>query len=104
MKHPDKEQEKEYCPVTAVADLLSDTWTMRIIHGLIDTEGMRFCELERSLLGISTRTLTIKLRVLENRAIIEKTDRGYRMTNVGKKLKPVIRAMERFGRDNLQTR
>lgn len=89
---------KKDCPVTAVAGLLSDTWTMLIIHTLLSETQMRFCEIERALLGISTRTLTLKLKTLESRSIVVKTDEGYRLTPFGKTLRPVIRAMEQFGK------
>ncbi len=84
------------CPVAAVAALLSDAWTMRIIHNLLERP-MRFCELERSLEGISTRTLTLKLQKLAEEEILSKTEEGYEMTKRGKGLKKVIRAMEAFG-------
>jgi DNA-binding HxlR family transcriptional regulator len=93
-----KGETKEPCVVSTVAELLSDTWTMRIIHTLLSTKRMRFCELERSLPGISTRTLTIKLKTLVEKDILSKTDEGYSMSMIGKKLRPVIKAMEQFGK------
>ncbi len=59
---------------------------------------MRFCELERALAGISTRTLTLKLKKLEEQGIVLKTDEGYQVTVKGKKLYPIIEAMEKFGK------
>lgn len=87
------------CPVATVATLLSDVWTMRIIHNLLGGT-MRFCELERSLEGISTRTLTLKLKHLETEGVAEKTDAGYRLTKRGAGLRKVISAMERFGKES----
>lgn len=86
------------CPVTLVADLLSDRWTMLIINNLINNQEMRFCEIERNLAGISTRTLTLKLKHLENNSIIEKNDNGYHITKIGLKLNPVIAEMKSFGK------
>ena len=85
------------CPVASVAALLSDAWTMRIIHTLLAGPS-RFCELERSLAGISTRTLTLKLKRLEDEGIVAKSDAGYAVTKRGKQLKKVIKAMETFGK------
>ena len=62
-KHPQ-------CSITRVAELLSDTWTILIIHHMITQKTLRFCELERLLEGISTRTLTRKLESLEEKNII----------------------------------
>lgn len=60
---------------------------------------MRFCELERSLVGISTRTLTNKLKRLESEEVVVKADDvHYMLTPTGKKLKKVIDAMEAWGR------
>jgi len=84
------------CPLAKVALLLSDTWTMRIIHTLLH-ESQRFCELERSLTGISTRTLTLKLQKLIEDDIVIKNDLAYELTEKGKKLKGVLSAMEKFG-------
>ena len=85
------------CAVSKTATLLSDPWTMLIIHDLLASP-LRFCELERSLTGISTRTLTLKLKRLETEGIVEKKDEvHYSLTVLGKKLKKVISAMEAWG-------
>lgn len=84
------------CAVAKTAGLLSDTWTMLILRDLLRGD-RRFCELERSLEGISTRTLTSKLKRLEEERILTKSDLHYRLTSQGKKLKKVIDAMESWG-------
>lgn len=84
------------CAIAKTAALLSDPWTMLIIRDLLRSD-LRFCELERQLDGISTRTLTIKLKTLEEQGIIQKLDHGYTITKVGKKLQSVLDAMEDFG-------
>jgi DNA-binding HxlR family transcriptional regulator len=86
------------CPITRVAELLCDTWTILIIHNLLDSKSLRFCELERALDGISTRTLTLKLKNLESESIIKKTDEGYFITKQGLKIRPIMNAMEKFGK------
>jgi DNA-binding HxlR family transcriptional regulator len=90
---------KETCPVTGVALLLSDTWTMLIIHKLLSSKkSMRFCELEQTLTGISTRTLTAKLKILSEKKIIKKDEQGYSLTKTGIQFKPVITAMHKIGK------
>jgi DNA-binding HxlR family transcriptional regulator len=85
------------CPVSKTAALLSDVWTMLIIRDLLSGE-KRFCELERSLVGISTRTLALKLKKLEAEKLIRKTQTGrYTATPQGKGLRVVERAMRRYG-------
>ncbi len=89
------------CPVTKTVELLSDAWTMRIVHTLLDG-AHRFCELERALPGISTRTLTVKLRELETAAVlIKKTNGTYEITEKGAGLRAVAAAMRRYGEQYL---
>jgi len=89
------------CPVTKVAELLSDAWTMRIMHALV-SKRKRFCELERELEGISTRTLTLKLKRLEREGMIKKTLHWYESTERGKGLRIVITAMRKYDARYLQ--
>jgi DNA-binding HxlR family transcriptional regulator len=86
------------CAVTVVAVILLYTWTILIVHNLLSTKAVRFCELERVLEGISTRTLTVKLKKLEDEQLVLKTDAGYTLTKTGRKLQPVLKAMEQFGK------
>ena len=88
---------KKTCPVAVVATLLSDTWTMLIIRDLLKSR-MRFSELERSLAGISSRTLTLKLKRLEDEKIIKKTDTEYIITRQGAQLGKIIDAMSAYGK------
>ena len=87
------------CPIAKVADLLSDSWTMLIIRDLL-VEPRRFSELERSLVGISSRTLTIKLKKLVDEHVVTKDDVShlYSITAQGKNLGEVIDAMHHYGK------
>jgi DNA-binding HxlR family transcriptional regulator len=85
------------CPITKTAELLSDVWTMLVIRALLRGP-KRFCELERELNGISTRTLTLKLKKLEEERIVRKHRIGtYAVTRKGEGLRLVERAMRRYG-------
>ena len=46
-------------------------WTLLLIRDLAEGRS-RFCELERSLEGISPRTLSLRLRALEEEGIVER--------------------------------
>ena len=84
------------CPVTKAAKLLSDTWTMLVMHELMSGT-KRFCELARALIGISTRTLTLKLKKLEEDGLVLKTDEGaYVATPKGKGLRIIENAMRKY--------
>ena len=84
------------CPITRVASLLSDTWTMLIMHALT-TGPKRFCELEAELNGISTRTLTLKLQKLTIEGLVAKNESGaYQATQKGAGLKMIDKAMVKY--------
>ena len=59
------------CPVCATADIICGKWTILVIRDLAEGRS-RFCELERSLAGISPRTLSLRLRALEEQGIVER--------------------------------
>ena len=57
------------CSVAACAEILGAKWTAVLVHDL--SEGpRRFCELEHSCRGISPRTLSERLRALEQEGIL----------------------------------
>jgi DNA-binding HxlR family transcriptional regulator len=66
----------------------------------------RFCELERSLAGISPRTLSLRLRALEEEEIVERRTFPevpprveYQLTRKGRALMPLIEDMRQYGRE-----
>ena len=85
------------CPIAKTATLLSDVWTMLIVRDLLRAP-KRFNELHQSLKGISTRTLTNKLKRLEELDLVSKDDVRYSLTPAGKKMKSVIEEMEKYGK------
>jgi DNA-binding HxlR family transcriptional regulator len=88
------------CPVQKTAELLSDTWTMLILRDLL-AGPQRFCDLERSLEGISTRTLTLKLKKLETEGLVKRGPDCYQATTKSRGLKPIERAMRAYGKKYL---
>lgn len=95
-----KRQAHDSCPVAAVAAILSDTWTMLIIRDLL-RGSQRFGTLMESLVGISSRTLTLKLKHLSVLGIVVKKDLQYILTPQGRKLGRIIRAMAAYGEEYL---
>jgi DNA-binding HxlR family transcriptional regulator len=93
------------CPVCATADLICGKWTILVIRDLADGRS-RFCELERSLAGISPRTLSLRLRALEEQGVVERQTFPevpprveYSLTVKGEALLPLIDDMRHYGRD-----
>lgn len=95
--------DNEHCPVCRTAEVISGKWTLLIIRDLA-SGSLRFCELERSLEGISPRTLSLRLRTLEAEGIVERTTFPevpprvtYGLTDKGSDLVPLIEDMRRYG-------
>jgi|SRR3989344_8214781 len=59
------------CGVVKAIKIIGSKWTMLLIHQLVEGT-KRFGELERSLPGISPKTLSLRLRELEKEGIIKK--------------------------------
>ena len=100
-----KRSGKDSCPVCATAELVCTKWTMLIVRDLVQGRS-RFCELERSLAGISPRTLSLRLRELEAQGVVERRTYPevpprveYALTEKGEALLPIIEVMRDFGRD-----
>jgi DNA-binding HxlR family transcriptional regulator len=92
------------CPVCRTAEIISGKWTLLVIRDLADGN-QRFCELERSLQGISPRTLSLRLRALEEHGIVERNTYPevpprveYALTDKGRALVPLIEDMRSYGR------
>jgi DNA-binding HxlR family transcriptional regulator len=93
------------CAVAATSDLIGSKWTSLIVHDL--SEGpRRFTQLEHSCPGISPRTLSERLHMLEVEKIVvrysypESPPRvEYELTPKGQALLPIIEEMRTFGHD-----
>ncbi len=92
------------CPVGCCAEIISGKWTLLLIRDLAEGS-RRFCELERSLDGISPRTLSLRLRALEDNGIVERKTYPevpprveYGLTEKGQALVPLIEDMRAYGR------
>jgi DNA-binding HxlR family transcriptional regulator len=93
----------ETCPVCMTAEIVCGKWTLLLIRDLAEGRS-RFCELERSLAGISPRTLSLRLRALEEEGIVERHTFPevpprveYALTTKGRALIPIIDDMRSYG-------
>jgi len=91
------------CPVARTAEIISGKWTLLIIRDL--ASGVkRFNQLERSLHGISPKTLSERLRSLEEEGIIFRRTFAevpprveYSLTEKGRDLVVLIESMRNYG-------
>jgi len=93
------------CPVCRTAEIVCAKWTILIVRDLAEGRS-RFCELERSLAGISPRTLSLRLRALEEEGIVARRTYPevpprveYALTEKGLALIPIIDSMRAYGAD-----
>ena len=93
------------CPVCRTADIVCGKWTLLVIRDLAERRA-RFCELERSLEGISPRTLSLRLRALEEEGIVARETFSevpprveYALTDKGRALVPIVESMRVYGRE-----
>src|SRR3954452_9174144 len=93
------------CPVCRTADVVCGKWTLLVIRDLAEGRA-RFCELERSLAGISPRTLSLRLRALEEEGVVARQPFPevpprveYALTEKGRALVPIVESMRIYGRE-----
>ena len=85
------------------ADIVCGKWTLLLVRDLAEGRS-RFCELERSLNGISPRTLSLRLRALEEEGVVVRQTYPevpprveYTLTAKGRALLPIIEDMRTYG-------
>ena len=96
-------QGDERCVVERTINIIGGKWTTLILRELLK-ETRRFGELRTSLTGISPKTLTDRLRELEECGVLERTIYPevpprveYTLTEKGKALRPIVDAMAAWG-------
>jgi DNA-binding HxlR family transcriptional regulator len=96
--------DKEYkCSVSVTLDIFNDRWKMAIIWYLLESD-KRFKELSEDISEITQKTLTVKLKELEEKHIIHREVFAqvppkvvYSLTPIGLQLKPVLNEMFEWG-------
>lgn len=91
------------CGVTNTLKVIGSKWTVLILRDLIEGK-KRFGELQRSLTGISPKTLSLRLQELEREKIVKKKIFAeiplhveYSLTEKGNSLNEIICAMRNWG-------
>ena len=91
------------CPIRDVLDILGGKWAFSIVYALLEGK-KRFKELERTIEGINTRMLVKELKTMEKNKIIFRTAFAtippmveYSLTEKGKKLKPILAELYKWG-------
>ena len=104
MKH-----NKATCAVEITLKVIGGRWKVLILRELFKGI-MRFCELHRTLKGVTQKMLTQQLREMEEDGIIHRKvypqvppKVEYSLTPLGKSLKPILDAMHEWDAGHLYT-
>ncbi|MED3729640.1 winged helix-turn-helix transcriptional regulator [Priestia endophytica] len=91
------------CPIEKTMNVIGGKWTFLILRELF-TGPKRFGEMQKSLKGVSPRTLSLRLKELENEEIITRKIYSeipphveYSLTDKGKTMRPIFEAMKEWG-------
>jgi DNA-binding HxlR family transcriptional regulator len=97
------------CGIARALEIIGAKWTILIVRDLLSGP-KRFGELERSLEGISPRTLAIRLKELEQDGILCRDCSGgefhpvYSLTEKGRSLQEILDQMRAWGETKVPVR
>ncbi|MBI3109657.1 helix-turn-helix transcriptional regulator [Candidatus Daviesbacteria bacterium] len=98
--------EHKKCGVEKTLKIVGSKWTMYILHSLFNGE-KRFGQLQKSLPGISTKTLTARLKELAKEKIVIKKVFAeiplhveYSLTKKGRSLEDIFKKMAQWGKSH----
>lgn len=93
----------QYCGLAVALDLIGDRWTLLIVRELL-TGAKRFRDLQDGLPGIATNLLSSRLRMMEERELVERRvlpppagTTAYCLTDLGAELAAPVHALVRWG-------
>lgn len=91
------------CPIKKTAQIIEGKWMTLVIRELLPNK-KRYSEILKALSGISPKILAARLRLLEEKNLVTRTvyptvppTTEYELTNLGRKLEPLLIAMAQFG-------
>jgi len=101
---------KQACPVDTVCRLVQDRAAFVLLRRLSEHPSRRFSELLDDVGGVSTRTLTLRLRELQACGMIDRTAYReapprveYTLTPSGRAFRKVLNSMADWSKNNLPT-
>ena len=93
------------CPVARTLDVIGERWTALLLRDLLRHGPRRFQDFQASLPGVAPNTLSARLKAMEDDGLVERvlySERPVRLeyvlTEKGRSLGPVIKAMRDWGR------
>ncbi len=96
------------CPVALTLDLIGERWTILLLRDLLLEGPRRFQDFQASLPGVAPNILSARLKAMEDNGLIRRqlySERPprveYLLTDKGKSLGPIVKAMREWGTKNL---
>lgn len=94
----------QYCPLTKTLDVVGDRWSLLIVRELLSRGPCRYTDIRNGLPGVASNLLADRLRELEQAGIVWREAAPppvattlFRLTERGRELRLVIRAMAEWG-------
>ena len=92
------------CPVARALDVIGERWSLLILRDLFRKGSLRFQQLEANLSGVAPNTLSARLKSLEADGVVatrlyenHPPRYEYFLTDKGKALGPVLKALHNWG-------
>ncbi|AJT69624.1 hypothetical protein T261_8027 [Streptomyces lydicus] len=82
----------QFCAVARALEVLGERWTLLVVRELLLGE-RHFNDIRRGLPRISRTMLSTRLKTLEKAGIVSREGGGYRLTEAGENLAPVVREL-----------
>jgi DNA-binding HxlR family transcriptional regulator len=96
---------EQECPVAKALDIIGERWSLLIIRDLILKGPLKFQQLQESLEGIASNTLSARIKLLEKKGIVSSRlyethppRQEYFLTEDGKALGPVLKSLYEWGK------
>ena len=103
MNETSAKKELPACPVETTLTLIGDKWKVLILRDLMPGT-KRFGELKKSVGNVSQKVLTAQLRTMEESGLVNRKVYAevpprveYSLTELGKRLKPILDSMRAWG-------
>jgi DNA-binding HxlR family transcriptional regulator len=94
----------QYCAISRALDLVGDRWTLLIVRELLLRGPSRFTDVKNGLPGVAANLLSVRLKELEESGIVRHeyaappvATQLYELTDDGRALEPVLRALGLWG-------
>lgn len=92
---PTNRSYRDSCGIARALDVVGERWALLVVRELL-LAPQRFSELRHALPHVSSNLLADRLRELEHRGVVHRGE-AYELTDWGRKLEPIVRALGDWG-------